>query len=124
MSYTSIPSEFRVDELTTENIKKKIMIICDENEWSRDLIERLWTEYDYYDCYTNIREDLFSSLFTFNISVDNIWREKNTLKVETRGNVHGNSDWVSKTLSMDIDREFMFATQLLSLREWKYVDRT
>lgn len=121
MSFISIPSEFRVDDLNTENIKKNIMLLCEKHGWSRYLVTQLDTS---YDCNTNLREDLFSSFFTFNISVDSTWKEEYILKVETRGKVHGNSDWVSKTLSMDIDREFMFATQLLSLREWKYVDRS
>lgn len=117
MSYTSINSEFRKDDLTIKNIKKNISNICNK-ERSKNLLKVFDT---LNECDTNLRKDLFNSFFTFNISVRNIRIEESIIKVETWWRVHGKS-WVVKTLSMDINNDFTFSTKLFSIKDRWYID--
>ena len=50
-------------------------------------------------------------------------RDSDYIKVWTRAKVNGNSDWVSKTLSTDIEWEFNFVYKY-SKRDWDKVINT
>jgi len=104
MSYTSIPSQYRVTDLTIDNIKQNIADICCE-DYSPELL-RYFCTWWMAILDTNFFEDLFSSFFIFNLSMDFCWESTSYIKVWTRWKVNGNTDWVSKRLSMNIDIDF------------------
>lgn len=106
-------------ELTKDNLKIALAGIFSE-DYEPSIIRYLETD---YNCWTNEREDLYSTFFNYNLSLDYMGRDSDYIKVWTRAKVNGNSDWVSKTLSTDIEWEFNFIYKY-SKRDWEKVNDT
>ena len=107
-------------ELNKDNLKIALGNIY-RTQYTEDLIRYLHTDI-YVD--TNDREQLYLSFFNWTISLDCLWTEDFYIKVYTWWKVNGNTDWVSKILSMDIDYEFNFECFIFDCQWFKTIIRS